>query len=155
MAGAVPKRWIGVVGFPPVGFVLLWWASEQWALAQEMALSASETFSHWRVLGWMITLMVAGIVFGLAAAFARAEVATAHMSATIVAGILPLALAIRFWAIFAFEWIPGLPMSEIERLLVNRDAAVASCLVVGFLAANLLSHRIARSTGVWLVEVND
>ena len=103
----------------------------------------------------MATLIAAGIVFGLAAAFARAEVSTANATATVVAGLLPLAVAVHFWAIFAFDRLPSFPPGEFRLFLMSKEAVVGSCLVLGFLMANLLSHRVARSTGLWLVEVSD
>lgn len=57
--------------------------------------------------------------------------------------------------IFAFDWLPSFPRSEFRLFLMSKEAVVGSCLVLGFLMANLLSHRVARSTDLWLVEVRD
>lgn len=146
-----PNRLKSVVGFSFVGLVLLWWAFRQWAT---MGVGASELASHWRVLGWMATLIAAGISFGLAAAFARADVSTANATATVVAGLLPLAVVVHFWAIFAFDWLPSL-FNEFRLFLMSKEAVVGSCFVFGFLVSNLLSYRVGRLKGRWLVEVSD
>ena len=153
MDRVTPKRWFGVVGFPIIGFVLLWWAAEQMEKARQILGSTFE-FPTWRILGWLVTLVAAGAAFGLAAGFGRAEVSKANVGATVVAGIIPLAAVVYFWTFFSFGWFSTFK-SDLALLLRNEMTVVASCIVVGFLGSGLVAHRVARSEKVWLVEVND
>ena len=100
-------------------------------------------------------MIAAGVVFGLAAGFARADVSNANMGATVVVGILPLAVVVYFVGWISLGWSPTLLRNEFGLFLVSQVTAVASCLVVGFLGAGLVAHRVTGLDKVRLVEVND
>ena len=140
------KRWGGVVGFPIIGFFLLWWAAEQLEEAQRMLGSTFE-FPTWRILGWLFTLVAAGAMFGLAAGSARAEVSGVSVGATVVAGIIPLATVVLFWTHFSFGWFSTFG-GDLAFWVRNEVTVVASCIVVGFLGSGLVAHRFARSEKV-------
>jgi hypothetical protein len=147
------RRWGGVVGLPVVGFALLWWAAEQLD-AVRMSLGSTFEMPAWRFVGWLLTLIAAGVVFGLAAGFARAEVSKANVGATVVAGIIPLAIVVYFWAFFSFGWFSTFG-GAIAFLVRNEVTVVVSCIVIGFLGAGLVAHRLTGLDKVRLVEVND
>jgi hypothetical protein len=129
MERVASKRWIGVVGLPIVGLVLLGWAAEQ-SMNARLILGSTFVFPTWRILGWLLTLIAAGAVFGLAAGFARAEVSKANVTATLLVGVLPLAVVIRYWTHLSFGWFPTIS-SDLGIWLSSQATVVACCLVVG------------------------
>ena len=135
------KRWAGVVGFSVVGFAVLWWAVEQWHQIREIGGSNFE-YPTWRLLGWLLTLIAVGFMFSLAAGSAREGVYTANVGATVVVGILPLVTVILFWGRLSFLWSPGILRNQFGLFLFDLPTVVASCLIVGFLGAGLLSGRV-------------
>ncbi len=137
MVGISPKRWFDLVGLPILGLVLLWWASGQ--LEETLIITGSEfDVPEWRLLGWLLTLIAAGVMFGLAARFAGADSSKSNVAATVVVGTLPLAIVAYFWTRFSFGWSP--PVLKSLRWLASEETIVASCVIVGFLAGGLISR---------------
>ena len=136
MRRASSSRWVAVVGLSILGIVVLWWASEQ--LEEARTISGS-TFDipEWRILGWLLTLVTAGAVFGIAAGFARDGFHKANVAATLVVGVLPFSVVAYYW-IYFFGWLPGIRW-------LSEPTVIASCMVVGFLAGGLVLHWLSPS----------
>lgn len=64
--------------------------------------------------------------------------------ATLVVGILPLALALNYFAFYALGWI-ATGLDAIAVFMLSYSTVTVSCVVVGFLVAGLFAHRLARS----------
>ena len=136
--GRSPKRWIGVVGLVILGLGLMWLASEQ---IEEVRKIVGSTFQvqQWRILGWLLTLIATGAVFGLAARFARADSSESNVMATVVVGVLPLAIVAYNWTSLWYGWFPTIGAHF--PWLRSEPTIVASCIVVGFLAGGVVIHR--------------
>lgn len=98
----------------------------------------------WRVLGWNLTLIAAGVAFGLATGFARPPASKANIGVTAAVGVLPLTSVVSFLLFFWLEWSP-VHLGEFGMLLTDKTTVVASCLVLGVLGAGLIAHRLVRS----------
>ena len=138
------KAWSGVIGLPIVGFAFLWWAVEQWEGMGRMSGSTFQLPPTWRVLGWNLTLIAAGVAFGLAAGFARPPASKANTGVTAAVGVLPLTSVVSFLLFFWLEWSP-VQLGEFGMLLTDKTTVVASCLVIGVLGAGLIAHRLVHS----------
>ena len=138
MVGISSKRWIGAVGLPVVGLVLMWWASGQLEEARKITGSTFDV-PEWRILGWLLTLIASGLTFGLAVGFARADSSKTNVVATVVVGALPLAIVAYFWTHFSLGWFSTIPRG-LGRWLGSEETIVASCVIVGFLAGGLISR---------------
>ncbi len=139
------KRWVAVVGLPIVGFFLLWWAAEQLQAAR-LTTGSTFQFQTWRVLGWLLTMIAVGAVFGLAAGAARSGRSRANVSATLIAAVLPFATVVYYWTHLSFGWFPTIRNKLFA--LWPAGIIVASCVAVGFLLSGLLAHRLAGSDRV-------
>lgn len=129
------SRWIVLVGLPILGLGVLWWASEQLAEAR-LIMGSTFEFQHWRVLGWLLTLIAAGAIFGIAAGNTRDRQSEAKPVATLIVGVLPLLVVAYYWTYF-FGWLPTIRW-------MTEPTVIASCTVVGFLLGGLASDRLNR-----------
>ena len=64
-----PQKWVGVGALPVVGLFLLRWADEQFIDIRQAIASTFEV-TGWPLIGWLLTMIAAGVMFGLAADFA-------------------------------------------------------------------------------------
>lgn len=137
-------RWAIVVALPVSGVALLRWAGEQ---LNEIRRIAGMTFEWptWRVLGWIVTVMAVGAVFGLAARAAGGGVAKAHAPATFVVMALPLAAVLYWWVYLSFGWLPALGDRGWPWSPMSIAPAGVSSAIVGFLVAGLISSRVRWS----------
>jgi hypothetical protein len=133
-----------VAVLPIIGFVLLWWADQQLIDMRTNMDSTFELSPWWTVLGWLLTMVAAGAMFGLAGGLAGADVSKANVGARFVAGIFPLAIVVHFFSFFALGW-PPIRINTVGAFLISQATVVVSCVVVGFLGAGLVAHRVARS----------
>jgi hypothetical protein len=124
------------------GLALLWWAGQQ---LNDIVFIFRWSFqwSTWRLLGWVVTVMAVGAVFGFAAHAAGSGVARAHGLATVVVMALPLAFVVYWWGYLSFGWLPGLGARWFVWSFPTA-VAVASA-IVGFLLAGLLASRVRWS----------
>lgn len=126
---------MGVVGLSILGLVILWWASEQLAEVRRVTGSTFE-IPHWRLLGWLLTLIGAGAIFGVAAGFTRGRQSQANVVATAVVGALPVVLVAYYWTYF-FGWLPAIRW-------LTESTVVALCIVVGLLLGGLVLDGLNR-----------
>ena len=136
-----PLMWLGVVGLPLVGFVLLWWADQQ---ASDMLIGSTVGPPKWGVLGWLLTMIAGGFVFGLAAGIAGANPKMASPAALLVLGIIPAAVIIYFTSVFGVGWLT-LYINDVTAFLITPATVAVSCVAVGLLAAALIGTRTAPS----------
>lgn len=118
-----------------LGFGLLWWAHHQWLNARAIMGSTFEMPST-RLMLWLLTLVVAGLSFGLAAASARREKVRARAAVLLIWSLIPLTVLIGFWLFVSGWWSPVLgPFTE---FLYSETTLVSSSLVLGFFIAGLI-----------------
>jgi hypothetical protein len=135
---------VGVVVLPIIGFGLLWWADQQTIDMQTTMGSTFEFPAWWTVLGWLLTLIAIGVMFGLAAGLAGANSGRANAAAVFVAGIIPLAVVVYYFGVFALRWFP-IRINAVLAFLINPATVTVSSVVVGFLGAGLMARLAARS----------
>jgi hypothetical protein len=133
-------KWVYVGVLTIFGFGLLWWANDQFAEIRRVMGSTFE-FPTGRLLFWLLTLIAAGLVFGLAAGrevVANSRVAIAAWS------MLPFVILAWFYSRFSF----GLPAFNLPRglleFLESQIIVVASGLTLGFYLSALVVNRISR-----------
>ena len=139
MGGVSPRRWVGIVVLPIAGFFLLWWADQQFIDLRSGVISMRSLAPWWIVAGWMLTMVAAGVSFGMAAGLAGIPMGKANVGATFVAGLLPLVMVAHFFSFFVFGWSP-IGIDSLGAFLFSNATAVVSCVVVGWLASGLVSH---------------
>lgn len=134
-------RWVYVGALTILGFGLLWWANDQFAEIRRLTGSNFEV-PEGRLLVWLLTLVAAGLVFGLAAG---REVAANSRASIAAWSILPFVILAWFYSRFSF----GLPAFNLPRSLLeflgSQMTVVASSLTLGFflsaLVVNPIRHR--------------
>lgn len=139
MGRVSPRRWAGIVVLPIAGFVLLWWADQQFIDIRNEMISMRSFAPWWTIAGWLLTMVTAGVIFGLAAGLARGPMSKANVGATIVTGLLPLVIVAHYFSFFAFGWSP-MGINPLGAFLFSDATVVVSCVVVGWLAAGLFRH---------------
>lgn len=134
-------RWVYVGALTILGFGLLWWANDQFAEIRRLTGSNFQV-PEGRLLIWLLTLIAAGVVFGLAAG---REVAANRRVAVAAWSLLPFVIIAWFYSRFSF----GLPAFNFPRSLLeflgSQMTVVASSLTLGFylsaLVVNPIRHR--------------
>lgn len=134
------SRWMAVVGFPIVGFVLLWWAGEQSDAIRQISGTTFQ-WPAWRGLGWIITLVAVGAAFSVAASAARTGESRARMGPTLVVVALPIAVVI-YWVTFSSGWMWTFGTGVSFWVLGDSTPIVAASFIVGFLLTDLATSRI-------------
>jgi hypothetical protein len=137
VGGVSPRRWAGVAILPIAGFFLLWWADQQLIDMRSDMILMRSLGPWWMVAGWLLTMVAAGVMFGMAAGLAGTPMSKANVGATFVAGLLPLAIVGHYFSFFAFGWSP-IGISPVAAFLYSNATAVVSCVVVGWLASGLV-----------------
>jgi len=131
-------RWVYVGALTITGFGLLWWANDQFAEIRSLIGSTFEV-PVVRLLIWLLTLVAAGLVFGLAAG---REVAANSRVAIAAWSILPFVVLAWFYSRFSF----GLPTFNLPGSLMDflgsQMTVVASGLTLGFYLSALVFNRI-------------
>ncbi len=130
------------VGFLTIlGFALIWWAGDQFT---EIRTTAGAEFRYPRgaLLVYLLTLMAAGLVFGMAAS--QRQTATPSRGAIAGWSMIPLLIIIAFY--WTLGWPPGPTLMEGEVLffVVDRATVVTSCLVFGFFVSRLAATNRPR-----------
>ena len=139
------KLWTWIIGFTLAGLALLWWSAEQLQSAG-LVMGSTFEFATWRFVGWLVTLISAGIMFGLAVRAGRGGVSSNEMRGALVAGIVPLAVIVGFLTEWLFDWTEmGTPL---KILLRSQTTAAASSIIVGVSAASVVAHLASRSGAV-------
>lgn len=139
----MPQRWLVVAVLPIVGLALLWWADQQLIDIRTTQGATFQRSAWWIILGWLLTMIAAGVMFGVAASLTRTVAGKATLGATLLAGILPLATVVYYFMFFVGGWWSPLRLSSFTAFLVSHAAIAVSCVVIGFLAAGLLPRRSA------------
>jgi hypothetical protein len=137
VGGVSPRRWAGLAVLPFAGFALLWWADQQFIDLRSGVISMRSLAPWWMVAGWMLTVVAAGVTFGMAAGLAGTPMSKANVGATFVAGLLPLVIVAHYFSFFAFGWSP-IGISPVGAFLYNHATVMVSCVVVGWLAPGLV-----------------
>jgi hypothetical protein len=137
VGGVSPRRWAGLVVLPIAGFALLWWADQQLIGMRTDIVSMRSLAPWWTTAGWLLTMVAAGVTFGIAAGLAGTPMSKANVGATFVAGLLPLVVVAHYFSFFVFGWSP-IGINPLGAFLFNDAAAVVSCVVVGWLTAGLV-----------------
>ena len=133
-----PQRWVGVAVLPIVGFILLWWAHQQ-----TIDLLSPAYVSPWTVLSWLLTIVAAGLMFGLAVTFSGTHKGSPHLGTILVAAIVPVAIVVQFFGFVALGWSPWW-FNVFGTFLITPATAMVSCVVLGFLAVALVAPRLSR-----------
>lgn len=138
-----PQKWAGLAVLPAVGLILLWWADEQF-IGIRQAMASTFELSVWPLVGWLLSMIAAGVMFGLAAGFGRPEGSRASVAATLLAAILPMAIAVHYFTFLGLGWSP-IGIRPWSTFLFTQATFAASCVVVGILGTGLVGTRVARS----------
>lgn len=121
-----------------VGLAMVWWGAEQFT---QIRPGPSSPFPPERLLGLLLTLIGAGLVFGLASStragpHARRRTAIAGWSL-----LLAVVLA-AFYSVVAFEWPePGLLPSDLLRFLTSPITVTGASIALGFYLSRLTAGR--------------
>lgn len=133
-------RWVYIGALTILGFGLLWWANDQFTEIRSLMGSTFEVPAG-RLLIWLLTLIAAGLVFGLAAG---REVAADSRVAIAAWSILPFVILAWFYSRLSF----GLPAFNLPHrlfeFLSSQMTVVASSLTLGFFLSALVVDRISR-----------
>ena len=130
------RAWLLSVGFTLVGIGLLWWAHQQW-LGWNQALVEARQFPSARVLLWLLTLIVTGFGFGMAASSARSSRERARPAIVLTLAFVPFAVLYYFWTQATLGWFPRLPGGLID-FLYTETTLLALALILGFFLSGLL-----------------
>jgi hypothetical protein len=130
------RAWLLSVGFTLVGIGLLWWAHQQW-LGWNQALIEARQFPSARVLLWLLTLIVTGFAFGMAASSARSSRDKARPAIVLSLAFVPFAVLYYFWTQATLGWFPRLPGGLID-FLYTETTLLALALLLGFFLSGLL-----------------
>lgn len=117
------------------GFGLVWWAIEQFGLIQLIAGSEFR-YPEARFLGWILTLVAAGLVFGLAIT-RGGRLAVARRAIAVFSALPALVLAWAYSAM-ALGWSPFQPSFELVSVLMSQQMLIVSAVVLGFFVSALL-----------------
>ncbi len=90
-----------------------------------------------RVALWLGTIVVAGIVFGLAVASARRDSGRGRVEILAVLALIPMAVLIQFIA-WALGWGTSPMPFTINQFLLSEATVTASALVLGLLLSGMI-----------------
>jgi hypothetical protein len=130
------RAWLLSVGFFLAGVGLLWWAYEQW-LNMATVMGQQRQVPSARLLLWMLTLIVSGFSFGMAASSARSSRERARPAILLSLAFIPFAALYYFWTQVTLGWFPALPNRAAEFLYDDRTL-LASSLILGFFLSGLV-----------------
>lgn len=130
------RDWVYVGVLTVLGLVLIWWAGEQLTGVLEVAGSEFR-FPRIDLLLYLLTLVAAGVVLGLATA---SETRTAPLRRRAIAGwsLLPLFGVVAFYTTRGFGWPEG-PWMNVNVIVVLTNIHVGSALVFGFFVSRLVA----------------
>lgn len=125
------------LGFFLVGTGVLWWAHRQW-LNWNQVFAESRQLPSARVLLWLLTLILTGFVFGMAASSARSSRERARPAVLLTLSFIPFAVLYYFWTQVTLGWFPQLPRSLLD-FLYTETTLLAAALILGFFLSGLVS----------------
>ena len=135
------RRWIYVGVLTILGLAMIWWGAEQFT---QIRMDRSDfRFPPGRLLGLLVTLVGAGLVFGLASPPGpgldrRRRVAVAGWS------LLLVVVLGAFFSVLALNWPePGLLPSELLRFLTSPITVTGASLALGFYLSRLTTGHSA------------
>lgn len=140
MTRLTPGSWLRLVVLPFMGFALLWWADRQATDMRALFGSTFELPDWWIVLGWLLTMIVSGVMFGLAAGAAGARVGRDSTAALVVVGIIPAAIVVYYFSVWAAGWLP-LYINDVTAFLITPATVTFSSVAVGLITAALIGGR--------------
>lgn len=137
------RAWLLSVGFLVLGMGLMWWASAQWEVLATIMSSQFEVPAV-RLLLWHLTVVVAGITFGLAVAASRGDSGQPRIQILGILSLIPLAGLFFFFSWILNWWAPTLPFS-VNWFLFDESTRVAFALLLGFLLSGMI--RLGKGAG--------
>lgn len=132
---SLTRAWLLATGLLLVGIALTWWADQQFGQIQLMA-ARDFAIPTGRVALWLLTMIVAGVAFGLTVAMARRDLERGRVPILAVLALVPLAVLILFIASIAGP----LPFS-VHQSLVSQSTVTISALLLGFLVSGMIGLR--------------
>ena len=130
------RAWLLAPIFLITGMGLLWWASQQWLEIRSIT-SAELAIPAGRVALWLVTIVMAGIVFGLAVASARRDSGRGRVEILAMLALVPMAVLIQFIA-WALGWRTSPMPFNINQFLLSETTIIASALVLGLLLSGMI-----------------
>lgn len=130
------QAWLFAAVFMLLGVGLLWWANQQWEEIRAIS-SADFVIPQMRMVWYHLTLVVAGVAFGLVVAASRQDAGHPRIQILGVLALIPLAGLLLFFSV-VFLWQElSLPFG-LERALLNDPIRVAFALLLGFLLSGMI-----------------
>lgn len=130
------KAWLYSLGFGVGGLLLLWWAMQQRITWQSIAGSEFR-MPMGRISLWHLTLVGAGLAFGLAVTASRRRPGRPRVSILAVLAVVPLVGLLYIYAWLMLGWAPPRAMG-LDALLMGPGTPVAFPLVLGFLLSGMI-----------------
>jgi hypothetical protein len=130
------RAWLLSIGFLLVGIGMLWWAHQQW-LGWNQVLVERRVVPSTRVLLWLLTLVLAGFLFGMTASSARSSRERARPAILLTLSFIPFAILYYFWTQVTLGWFPQLP-GVLVGFLYTETTLLAASLILGFFLSGLL-----------------
>src|SRR5665811_2265156 len=102
------RSWVQTVGFAFGGMVLLYLAYVQRG-AMRRVWDSTFHMPTGRFFAWVVTMMIAGFMFGVAAAHRPREQSQQSAVALAIASLMPLAVLLYFYGAITLGWsfLPG------------------------------------------------
>ena len=130
------RAWLYSVGFGVAGLLLLWWATQQRDAWREIA-GSQFMMPVGRISMWHLTIVAAGLAFGLAVTASRRGRSEPHVVIPAVLAVVPLAGLLYFYVWILGWWATALPL-RLDRFLLDQGTQVAFPLVLGFLLSGMI-----------------
>lgn len=132
------RQWLLPSGFTVVGIGLLWWSHQQWLALSQIAGSTFQMPSV-RLLLWMLTLIVTGFLFGMAASSARNDPEQGRPAILLTLSFIPFAVLYYVWTQLTLGWFPQLP-GGLFQFLYSESTLLAASMILGFFLSGLVGR---------------
>lgn len=130
------RAWMFAAVFLLLGMALLWWAHQQWEEIRAIS-SADFVIPQLRMLWFHLTLVVAGVAFGLAVAASRQDAGRPRIHIVGVLALIPIAGLLLFFSA-VFQWRELTLPFGLEQFLLSDSTRMALTLLLGFLLSGMI-----------------
>lgn len=138
------RAWLLATVLLLVGMGLLGWANHQWLEIRSIFSStATPGMPQLRMALFHLTLIVAGVSFGLAVAASRQDAGRARIQILGVLALIPLAGLLLFFSLVFRWWVPTIPFG-LQQFLFSDSTRAAFALLLGFLLSGMIELRTEK-----------
>ena len=144
--------WFLSIALTLAGTGVLWWAHQQWLTLTTVSFESGQAPSA-RLLLWLLTMIAAGFLFGMAASSARSSWERARPAVLLAVSFLPFAVLYYFWTQVTLGWFPTLP-GRVADFIYNGSTLPAASLILGFFLSGLVG-RVERADAPVMEAADD